>query len=399
MDEREYSSGADMSSLASLASAALPAPGVVMAASSTPQTTQYVQAHQGVPTPAAVQGATAPMQYAGGYMQVAAPPTYMQWQHPGAPAVMPHGLPPGTLMAQIPGAVVGGHMTGGVPAGTIVGPGGVLYAASPHPHMGYSVQPMMPRRGEREDSSGRWILEPEDVLLLERVFALEKCPGRELRSQLAARLHVKPRQIQVWFQNKRQRTKTGAKPTAAEVLAKAVYSTGSDAEVGAGPSSPPPVAEDSGSAQTSASTTAAVATDPAAIDGSNPTDSATAASAEPQTCALVNGTVEPSTAFDPQTTSSAAPAAAAEGGVALDAVPPPAAVPPALDPQNAPELCASAMLALSAGSVGSRGTGGVHPALAQADAALAADAAQRAHLLGSKAVPHAAMYATHAHMR
>ena len=29
----------------------------------------------------------------------------------------------------------------------------------------------------------RWVLEPEDVILLERVFALEKCPGRELRQQ------------------------------------------------------------------------------------------------------------------------------------------------------------------------------------------------------------------------
>ena len=38
-----------------------------------------------------------------------------------------------------------------------------------------------------------------------------KCPGRELRMQLAQRLHVKPRQVRVWFQNKRQRTKNRAK--------------------------------------------------------------------------------------------------------------------------------------------------------------------------------------------
>ena len=101
----------------------------------------------------------------------------------------------------------------------------------------------------------RWVLEPEDVILLERVFALEKCPGRELRQQLAEHLNVTSRQVQVsdtsnppppppppprpipgaagdaaarvsrlllqvWFQNKRQRTKNGAKPTAAEVLAR-----------------------------------------------------------------------------------------------------------------------------------------------------------------------------------
>lgn len=76
-------------------------------------------------------------------------------------------------------------------------------------------------RNDREDASGRWVLEPEDVLLLERVFEREKCPGRELRAQLASRLRVKPRQIQVWFQNKRQRTKSGAKPTVAEALAHA----------------------------------------------------------------------------------------------------------------------------------------------------------------------------------
>jgi hypothetical protein len=66
----------------------------------------------------------------------------------------------------------------------------------------------------------RWVLEPEDVILLERVFALEKCPGRELRQQLAEHLNVTSRQVLVWFKNKRQRTKNGAKPTAAEVLAR-----------------------------------------------------------------------------------------------------------------------------------------------------------------------------------
>lgn len=50
-------------------------------------------------------------------------------------------------------------------------------------------------------------MEPEDVLLLERIFALEKCPGRELCQELATRLKVRPRQVQVWFQNRRQRTK------------------------------------------------------------------------------------------------------------------------------------------------------------------------------------------------
>ena len=99
-----------------------------------------------------------------------------------------------------------------------------IVSAPPYTALAGLTIPARRPGSEREDASGRWVLEPEDVLLLERVFALEKCPGRELRSQLASRLHVKPRQIQVWFQNKRQRTKNGAKPTVAEALAHKVYS-------------------------------------------------------------------------------------------------------------------------------------------------------------------------------
>ena len=75
-----------------------------------------------------------------------------------------------------------------------------------------------------EDGSrarGRWVLEPEDALLLESVFSREPNPGRELRLALAMRLRVRPRQILVWFQNKRQRIKKGAKPTVAEKRAAA----------------------------------------------------------------------------------------------------------------------------------------------------------------------------------
>jgi len=139
---------------------------------------------------------------ADGYMPVATAP-YMQWQ--------------GTTMKPSP-------MMAPIPWGSYSHPQIMQPQPAAHPY-GLSGLSIPRTRGEREDASGRWVLEPEDVLLLERVFALEKCPGRELRTQLAARLHVKPRQIQVWFQNKRQRTKNGAKPTVAEALAHAVYNS------------------------------------------------------------------------------------------------------------------------------------------------------------------------------
>ncbi len=58
-----------------------------------------------------------------------------------------------------------------------------------------------------ERHSTRWVVEPETVELLEHVFAVVRCPSRPLCLRLARLLDVKPRQVQVWFQNKRQRTK------------------------------------------------------------------------------------------------------------------------------------------------------------------------------------------------
>ena len=78
---------------------------------------------------------------------------------------------------------------------------------------------LQPLRGEKEDASGRWVLKPEDVVVLEQHFVAAKWPSRQLQAKLALELRVTRRQVQVWFQNKRQRVKTGAKPTIAEVLA------------------------------------------------------------------------------------------------------------------------------------------------------------------------------------
>ena len=79
-----------------------------------------------------------------------------------------------------------------------------------HGRIGNEADNLVMLHNSRRGVNKRWVLEPEDSILLERVFALEKCPGRELCQELATRLKVRPRQVQVWFQNRRQRTKSNA---------------------------------------------------------------------------------------------------------------------------------------------------------------------------------------------
>lgn len=62
--------------------------------------------------------------------------------------------------------------------------------------------------------SGRWRI-PQDVrIALERIYEVDKCPSVAARAVLAAELNVTPRQVQIWFQNKRQRA--GARQSKAE---------------------------------------------------------------------------------------------------------------------------------------------------------------------------------------
>jgi hypothetical protein len=45
----------------------------------------------------------------------------------------------------------------------------------------------------------RWSSESEDIRLPERVFELERYPGRVLLQQLASHLKMEAEQVQAWF--------------------------------------------------------------------------------------------------------------------------------------------------------------------------------------------------------
>ena len=67
----------------------------------------------------------------------------------------------------------------------------------------------------------RWQIGNGSLSVLEQVYTLDPFPGLDARRELAKQLNVSPRQVQVWFQNKRQRTKKGSKPTVADAIAHA----------------------------------------------------------------------------------------------------------------------------------------------------------------------------------
>ena len=65
---------------------------------------------------------------------------------------------------------------------------------------------------KRKGKSTRWNIPQHALAMLEQVFLKDKFPTVNTRKALAADLRVTPRQVQVWFQNKRQRsTKTAEK--------------------------------------------------------------------------------------------------------------------------------------------------------------------------------------------
>ena len=67
---------------------------------------------------------------------------------------------------------------------------------------------------KRKGKSTRWNIPSNALSMLEQVFSKDKFPSVETRKKIAADLKVTPRQVQVWFQNKRQRsTKPPGRPT------------------------------------------------------------------------------------------------------------------------------------------------------------------------------------------
>ncbi|KAL3921323.1 MAG: hypothetical protein SGPRY_004944, partial [Prymnesium sp.] len=67
----------------------------------------------------------------------------------------------------------------------------------------------LPRSGsskKRKGKSTRWNIPAHALQILEQVFQKDKFPTVETRKNLSTDLKVTPRQVQVWFQNKRQRS-------------------------------------------------------------------------------------------------------------------------------------------------------------------------------------------------
>ncbi|KAJ2653467.1 Short stature homeobox protein 2 [Coemansia sp. RSA 1250] len=61
-----------------------------------------------------------------------------------------------------------------------------------------SPQPSIPIKGKRKRAS------PQQLEVLNRVFASTSFPSTEMRNRLARELGMTPRTVQIWFQNKRQ---------------------------------------------------------------------------------------------------------------------------------------------------------------------------------------------------
>lgn len=69
---------------------------------------------------------------------------------------------------------------------------------------------------KRKGKTTRWNIPKHALQTLEQIFLQDKFPSVETRKTLATDLKVTPRQVQVWFQNKRQRSQKPLSPADAE---------------------------------------------------------------------------------------------------------------------------------------------------------------------------------------
>mmetsp|Transcript_49798 Transcript_49798/g.166407 ORF Transcript_49798/g.166407 Transcript_49798/m.166407 type:complete len:233 (-) Transcript_49798:355-1053(-) len=69
----------------------------------------------------------------------------------------------------------------------------------------------MPQSQHFTQPHGRWAPTPAQLSVLHMSYALDKFPSMSSRTDLANRLGVSPRQVQIWHQNMRQKERKSAK--------------------------------------------------------------------------------------------------------------------------------------------------------------------------------------------
>jgi hypothetical protein len=62
-------------------------------------------------------------------------------------------------------------------------------------------------------SKPRWAINNQAKFFLEQVYQMERFPSAAMRRRLAADFNVEPRQVQIWYQNRRQRDSRTLKVT------------------------------------------------------------------------------------------------------------------------------------------------------------------------------------------
>jgi len=109
------------------------------------------------------------------------------------------------------------------------------------------MAPMAPMAAEEGgENRRRWAPSESDKTLLEERYGVDPFPSAAVRTELAARLNIAPRQVQVWFQNRRQKERAKNNAQKANDVAppspdssSSASTKGFDKEVPPAPVSPP----------------------------------------------------------------------------------------------------------------------------------------------------------------